>query len=196
MSKIFLTIITLISFGSLFTIFAQSESYLKNRIFVEGLYTRNIGNFGNVWSNSSGGYLGYGIAFPEHNYLMMRTGVISNKLKDKLSNQESLTYDGAYLTIIPLEVGGRYYFNDNVFMPFAQFMTGLNFIFQNKDLVGKNENKILVKYAWQIGLGFTINLVSDFCIDAGVNYQSNFYDTEAMNTGFEYTIGIGYAIGN
>jgi opacity protein-like surface antigen len=190
MKKIILTLIILLSFGSLFSGFAQNDSYLKNRIFIEALYIRNLGNFGEVWSNASGGYLGYGIAFPEHNYLMMRTGLISNKLKDNVSNED------AYLTMIPVEIGGRYYFIDKMFMPFVQFMTGLNLIFESDNLVGENEDKNLVKFAWQLGLGFTVNIVSNLSVDIGVNYQNNFYDNEAMNTGFEYTVGMGYAIGN
>jgi opacity protein-like surface antigen len=190
MKKIILTLIIILSVGSLFTIFAQSESYLKNRIFVEGLYIRNLGNFGSVWSNASGGYLGYGIAFPEHNYLMMRAGLISNKLKDDFTDEDE------YLTMIPVEIGGRYYFNDYIIMPFIQFMTGLNLIFESDNLVGENEDKNLVKFAWQVGLGFTVNIISNISLDAGVNYQSNFYDDDAMNTGFEYTVGMGYAIGN
>lgn len=190
MNKIILTLIIILSFGSLFASFAQSEGYLKNRIFVEGLYIRNIGNFENAWSNASGGYLGYGFAFPEHSYLMMRTGFISNKLNDEITNED------AYLTMIPIEVGGRYYFIDHLIMPFVQFMTGLNLVFTNGDIVGENEAENLVKYAWQVGLGFTVNVVNNISIDAGVNYQSNFYDDDAMNTGFEYTFGFGYALGN
>lgn len=33
-------------------------------------------------------------------------------------------------------------------------------------------------------------------LEVDVNYQSNFYEPEAMNTGFEYTVGIGFAVGN
>jgi opacity protein-like surface antigen len=190
MKKIFLTLTILLSLGVLANVFAQSDSYLKNRIFVEGLYIRNIGNFGNAWSNASGGYVGYGIAFPEYNYLMMRTGLISNKLNDDMMNED------AYLTMIPVEVGGRYYFIDNMFMPFAQFMTGLNLVFTNGDIVGENEAENLVKFAWQVGLGLTVNIISNISLDVGVNYQSNFYDDDAMNTGFEYAFGLGYALGN
>ncbi|NWG27214.1 MAG: hypothetical protein HXY48_01630, partial [Ignavibacteriaceae bacterium] len=60
MKKLILILIIFISVGLINTVTAQSDSYLKNRIFVEGLYIRNIGNFGSVWSNASGGYLGYG----------------------------------------------------------------------------------------------------------------------------------------
>jgi hypothetical protein len=190
MKKIILTITILISAAALFPGSAQSNTYLKDRIFAEGLYIRNIGNFGDVWSNASGGYVGYGMAFPDHNYLMMRTGFISNKLKDEMTNED------AYLTMIPVEVGGRYYFIDHMIMPFAQFMSGLNLVFTNGDIVGENEAETLVKFAWQVGLGFTVNIISNTSVDAVVNYQSNFYDDDAMNTGFEYTVGIGYAIGN
>lgn len=190
MKKIILTLTVLISAAALFSVSAQSDSYLKNRIFVEGLYIRNIGNFGDVWSNASGGYLGYGIAFPDHNYLMMRTGLISNKLNDDMINED------AYLTMIPVEVGGRYHFIDKMFMPFVQFMTGLNLVFTNGDIVGENEAETLVKFAWQVGLGLTVNIVSNISLDVGVNYQSNFYDDDAMNTGFEYAFGLGYALGN
>jgi opacity protein-like surface antigen len=188
MKKIILILVILISSGFLFTDSAQSDTYLKDRIFIEGLYIRNLGNFGDVWANASGGYVGYGIAFPDHNYLMMRAGYINNKLKDDIEDED------ASLIMIPIEVGGRYYFTDHMFMPFAQFMTGLNFISENEDLVGENEDKNLVKFAWQVGFGLTINVISNLSLDVGVNYQSNFYDDDAMNTGFEYAIGFGWKL--
>jgi hypothetical protein len=196
MKKIVLSTIILLIAGTIFTGFAQSESYLKNRILLEGLYIRNLGNFGDVWSNATGGYIGYSIAFPDHNLLMMRTGFINNKLKDDLNTQEDLSYKDASLTMIPIEIGGRYYFINNMFMPFVQFMNGLNIVFENTNLEGQSEDKTMVKYAWQIGFGLTINIMDALSVDAGVNYQSNFYQHDAMNTGFEYAFGIGYALGN
>ena len=80
MKKIFLSIIIVTIAGTIYTGYAQSETYLKNRILVEGFYIRNLGNFGDVWTNASGGYVGYSIAFPDHNLLMMRTGFINNEL--------------------------------------------------------------------------------------------------------------------
>ena len=194
MKKILLISLVLLFAGSVFTGLTQSNKYLKNRIMVEGMYIRNLGNFGDVWSNAAGGYIGYSIAFPDHNLLIMRTGFINNKLKDNLSNQEDLSYKDASLTIIPLEIGGRYYFIDNTFMPFVQFMNGLNIIFENTNLEGEKEDKTLVKYAWQVGFGISVNLISNLSVDVGVNYQSNFYQHEAMNTGFEYAFGIGFTL--
>ena len=197
MKKISLPLVMLISSGIIYTVFAQSDTYLKDRIFVEGLYIRNLGNFGEVWANASGGYVGYGIAFPDHNYLMIRTGFINNKLKDDLDTTKlkaDVEYEDATLKMIPIEIGGRYYFTDQMFMPFVQFMTGLNIVFGDEDLVGENEDKTLVKYAWEVGFGLTVNIMSRLSLDIGVNYQSNFYDDDAMNTGFEYAAGIGFAL--
>lgn len=192
MKKINILIVIILTAGAFSQIFAQSDSYLKNRIMVEGMYLRNLGNFSDVWANASGGYVSYGIAFPEHNYLMFRVGYINNKLKDGVD----VEFNDASLTIVPIEIGGRYYFTDTRFMPFVQFMNGLNIISENTNLEGEMKDETLVKYAWQVGLGLTINILSFLSLDVGVNYQSNFYEAEAMNTGFEYAAGIGIAIGN
>jgi len=189
--KLIILLTSLLLFtGIAFTGLAQSEKYLKNRILVEGMHIRNLGNFSKVWSNAAGGYIGYSIAFPKHNLLMMRTGLISNSLKDGVKFQD------AYSIIFPLEIGGRYYFTDSRFMPFFQFINGLNIIFENMDLEGEKEDKTLVKYAWQVGFGITINLRDNLNIDVGANYLTNFYLKEAMNTGIKYVIGLGYRIAN
>ena len=188
MKKLILITLFVLFTGALVTGFAQSEKYLKNRIMLEGMYIRNLGNFGDVWSKAAGGYIGYSLAFPDHNILMIRTGFISNSLKD------GVEYQDASSTIIPLEIGGRYYFFDSRFMPFLQFMNGINILFENTNLEGVKEEKTLVKYAWQVGFGVTINLIENLNIDIGANYQSNFYKTEAMNNGFKYAFGIGLAL--
>jgi len=190
MKKVLLLTMLFLLTGTLLTSFAQSEKYLKNRIMVEGMYIRNLGNFSDVWSKAAGGYISYSIAFPEHSLLMMRTGFISNTLKD------GVEYQDASSAIIPLEIGGRYYFIDSRFMPFFQFMNGINILFENTNLEGEKDDKSLVKYAWQVGFGVTINLIENLNIDVGANYQSNFYQKEAMNTGIEYAVGLGYTIGD
>ncbi len=168
--------------------FAQNESYLKNRILVEGIYKRNLGNFSEVWSNASGGYLNYGIAFPDHNLLILRIGFISNSLKD------GVDYEDASSVVVPLHVGGRYYFIDDIFMPFVSFMNGLNIVFENTTTTqeGVKEDRTLVKYAFQVGAGVSVNLVSSLVFDLSVNYNSHFYHTDAMMTAFEYTFGLGW----
>jgi opacity protein-like surface antigen len=168
------------------TVFSQDGKYLNDRILIEGVYKRNLGNFSEVWSNAAGGYISYGIAFPEHNLLIIRTGVYSNSLK------EGVNYQDASSTVIPLHIGGRYYFIDDRIMPFVSFMNGINLVFENTNLEGEKKNRTLVKYAWQVGMGISINVVSSLVFDVSVNYNSHFYRTEAMMTAFEYVVGLGW----
>lgn len=170
--------------------FAQNDSYLKNRILVEGIYKRNLGNFSEVWANATGAYVSYGIAFPDHNLLLLRTGFYSNSLK------EGVDYTDASSVVVPLHIGGRYYFIDDRFMPFFSFMNGLNLVFENTNLEGVKEDKTLVKYAWEVGFGLSVNVVSNLIFDVTINYNSHFYKAEAMMTGFTYNFGLGWAMGN
>ena len=100
--------------------------------------------------------------------------------------------EDASSVVIPLHIGGRYYFTDARFMPFVSFMNGLNLVFENTNLEGEKENRTLVKYAWQVGMGLTTNISENLNIDLSVNYNSHFYHTDAMMTAFEYTIGFGW----
>jgi len=184
-------LILLFFLGFLFSsnsILAQDGKYLTNRITVEGIYTRYLGNFSEVWSNATGGYISYGIAFPDHNLLILRTGFISNSLKDGSDHEDASS------VIVPLHIGGRYYFNDDRFMPFVSFMNGLNIVFENTTTTQESvkEDRTLVKYAFQVGAGVSVNLVSGLVFDLSVNYNSHFYHTEAMMTAFEYTFGLGW----
>jgi len=172
--------------GCLVSASAQEESFLNNRIMVDVLYKRNLGNFSSVWSNALGAYVGYGIAFPEHNLLVVRTGVVSNSLRDGVS------YEGASSTLIPVHIGGRYYFANATWMPYVSFMNGLNLVFENTNLEGDQKSRTLVKYAWEVGVGLTVNLSRVIALDARANYQSYFYQTDAMMTGFEYTLGLAW----
>ncbi|MCH7722695.1 MAG: hypothetical protein IIA49_06645 [Bacteroidetes bacterium] len=169
-------------------LYSQSQKYLSNRITVEGIYKRNLGNFSEVWSSASGGYIGYGIAFPEHNLLIIRSGVIVNNLKD------GVDYKDASSTVIPIHIGGRYYFTDDRFMPFFTFMNGLNIVFENTNLEGVMEDRTLIKYAWEVGFGASVSVVSNLIFDFSVNYNSHFYTTEAMMTGFTYGFGLAWSL--
>ena len=55
----------------------------------------------------------------------------------------------------------------------------------------KNEQHVfVVNDDASVNNELAINIVSFLSIDVGVNYHSNFYEPEEMNTGFEYTAGI------
>ncbi len=79
-------------------------------------------------------------------------------------------------------------------MPFFTFMNGLNIIFENTNLEGVQEDRTLIKYAWELGFGLSVSVVSNLIFDVTVNYNSHFYTTEAMMTGFTYNFGFAWAL--
>jgi opacity protein-like surface antigen len=162
---------------------------LSNRIMVDGIYRRFLGEFGETWGSASGGYVSYGIAFPDHNLLVFRTGYITSKLAD------GVEYPDAKLDIIPVHAGGRYYFPFERVMPFFSFMTGIDVISENTSLDGTKAEKTHAKFAWELGFGTTLNVTGRFAVDLSANYQSDFYTHEAMATGFTYTAGVAWNLG-
>lgn len=194
MKTILLTTLLLIGIFQTYSS-GQSKQSLGDMIILESMYLRNLGNFSQVWSEAAGGYLGYGIFFPDHNQLIFRTGYIKQLLRDNKN------FDGS-LNLVPLHIGGRYYFNDDNILPFFQFMNGFNIIFENLNLLSEKSDRTLVRYFWQIGAGTAISLFDNFKVDLSINYNSSFYENNkelfyeagAMMTGFEYNIGISWKI--
>lgn len=175
--------------------FAQSENHYRHLVFVQGNYLRNLGTFGQVWSQAAGGYLGYGIYFPEHNLLMFRTGFMSHSLRNDDNSDGSLS-------VVPIHIGGRYNFTNTAFIPYFQFMNGFNIVFENITLTGEKKDDTLLRYFWQVGIGGSLRMTENLILDLGVNYNSAFYDNNkelyheagAMMTGFEYSVGIGWLL--
>ncbi len=183
---------------------SDESEYLSDVIIVQGLYIRSLGNFEKVWTNASGGYISYGMFFARHDMLNFQVGYLNYKLKD------GLDYDDASLYVIPLLIGGRYLFIDSRFMPYISFMNGINIVNQTIEfevevdeegnetihIDDSSGNMTLVRYAFQVGFGIMINLVGSLNLDLAVKYNSNFYHTEAMNTGFEYGFGFAWSLNN
>ena len=183
------------------------SKFLSDQIIVQGLYIRTLGNFNEVWSSGTGAYVNYGMYFPDHNTLNFQVGYLDYKLADDLDS-----LNGSF-NVIPLLIGGKYFFADSRFMPYVSFMNGINIISQTiafhvEEIFDEEGNLIdeeiqfdesspdtrLVRYAFQVGLGIMINIVSSLNLDLEVKYNSHFYQTEAMNTGFEYGFGIAWSI--
>jgi len=177
---------------------SNDSKFLSDQIIVQGLYIRTLGNFNKVWSSGTGVYVNYGMFFPDHNTLNFQTGYIDYKLNDGLDSQEGS------LTVIPLLIGGKYFFTDSRFMPYVSFMNGINIISQTIAFYVDEEENIhfddssgdtrLVRYAFQVGFGIMINIVGSLNLDLAVKYNSHFYQHEAMNTGFEYGFGLVWSL--
>lgn len=181
----------------------NSKDYLRqlnNQVFVSYTYTRNLGNFGNVYEYGSGIYINYGKYFPNSWLAVGRTGFIAQELRSGIDS-------GAYsnFKVYPLHVGGRYYVYKNIVMPYFSFMNGLNLITTSNYLGDQTiDDQTLIRYAYQVGFGFDVKFARNFGVNFNVNYNNSFYkssDSEleipsSMMTGFEYSGGLSYDFGN
>ncbi len=182
----------------------NGSQFLSDQLIVQGLYIRTLGNFNKVWSSGSGGYVSYGMFFPDHNTLNFQIGYIDYELQEDLDSLNGSLY------VIPLLIGGKYFFVDSRFMPYFSFMNGINIINQTISFEVEvdeegNENiliddtlgdETLVRYAWQVAMGIMINVVGGLNLDLAVKYNAHFYQHEAMNTGFEYGFGLVWSLNN
>ena len=181
---------------------ASGSKFLSDQIIVQGLYIRTLGNFNKVWTSGSGGYVSYGMFFPDHNTLNFQIGYIDYELQEDLDSLNGSLY------VIPLLIGGKYFFIDSRFMPYFSFMNGINIVNQTISFevevdADGNENihiddtlgdETLVRYAWQVAMGIMINVVGGLNLDLAVKYNAHFYHAEAMNTGFEYGFGLVWSL--
>lgn len=189
MKKVLLIFLLLINF-----INAQDNSFgikqsedvsgnFNNMIMVEGVFKRNFGEFGEVWKKAYGFNLGYGFYKAENLLIIINSGLSIFKVK------EGKLYDDSSLLLVPIHLGARYTFKLNNIIPYFLFTNGINLIFQNTDLEGKRNNKTLVKYHWQVGMGTMAMLTRNLGLDFNLNYINSFYKLEAMMTGIEYRFG-------
>lgn len=175
---------------------AGGYTTLNNQVFVSYSYIRNLGNFGDLYESSNGITLNYGKYFPNNYLLVIRTGYISQKLREGIDS-------GGYsnFNVYPLHVGGRYYVYKNTIMPYFSFMNGLNFVSTSNFLGNTSvEDQFLIRYAYQVGFGFDVKFAKNFGVNLNINFNNSFYkdfdifdqSNSQMMTGFEYNFGFMY----
>lgn len=188
----FILIITLnfqYSFGQDSLKKTDKKSETSSFFSLQGTYVRHLGNFGNVWSHTTGIYAIYGISYPSNYVLNFKTGYLT------LHNKKGINFpENSGSTIIPLVIGGKYLFDLKIAQPYISFNNGINIISQKVNLNGEKEEKTLVKYYWQTGAGTYVNLYKNLKLDLSVNLNSHFYQDDAMMTGFEYNLGMEYLL--
>jgi hypothetical protein len=164
----------------------QSASAKKwSSLFLEAeySYTRHLGEYGNIWGNSQSGTVSFGKKYNEHYMLYFKTGY--SQTADWEDGKEGNS-------MIPLLIGGKYYFDLGTFTPYFNFSNGVNVISQKYDNFGSQTDDMLVKYAWQLGTGAYVFFTKTFALNATVSYNSSFYYIDAQMTGFVYTGGLTY----
>lgn len=161
----------------------NSGSKKWSSLFLEAeySYTRHLGEYEKVWGSSQTGAISFGKKFEEHYMLYFKTGY--SKTSEWKNEREGNS-------MIPLLIGGKYYFDLGNFMPYFAFTNGFNVISQKYDNFGGETDDMLVKYAWQLGTGAYYVFGKSFALNGTVSYNSSFYYIEAQMTGFVYSGGM------
>ena len=191
MKKLFTVILIMLSFAQVYSQSKEKPRFSMIPSFsVHGVYTRNLSDFKQVFPNSAGGYVTYSMYFPTKFSLDIRTGYLQQSTTDSTT--------GFSQSIIPIHIGGRYYFTDFTkgakITPYVSFMNGMNLIFEEveQNNVIDTSSGFKGRYAFQVGTGVKFFASKNWFFDVNANYNNSFYQTEAMLTGFEYNLGVGY----
>ena len=108
---------------------SNNAKFLSDQLIVQGTYIRTLGNFNEVWTSGSGAYVNYGMFFPDHNTLNFQIGYINYTLRDGLDAVlDTMGITETTLYVIPIHIGGKYFFTDSRFMPYFSFMNGINIV--------------------------------------------------------------------
>lgn len=181
---------------TIFSLFVPSSASAQpivetdRSISVEGIYLRPLGIFGQEWKTGKGLYASVVLPLDHQVQFPVRTGFIT------LKHDQSRRNDAAF-TIVPIHVGIRYQFLKSRLTPFAEVMNGLNLIHETVDLTGRDNERSVIRYFFQIGTGLSVPLSDLYGLTIGARYNSSFYEndkvqygeTGAMMTAFEYSIG-------
>jgi hypothetical protein len=179
---------------------------LYDQVFAGYSFVRNLGNFGDIYESGNSYNVSYGKFFPNSWLAIVKTGYIQQNARENIDSGSF-----ASLSIIPIHVGGRYYFMKDVFMPYVSFMNGLNVISQSDfkevnsgvnedDSNPSKEDATIIRYAFQIGFGFDVKIARNFGVNLNIGYNNSFYqdydifdqESSKMMTGFEYGANLSY----
>lgn len=160
------------------------EENLSDFVMLEGVYHRNLGEFGQIYNKGNGLYLNYGKHFNNTYLVVFKTGYTDYKSRD------GALEDSSAFNTVPIQIGGRYYFMSSRFMPYISFVNGFNIISQERNIHGISDSQTLLRYMWQLGMGVSVKVIKEFSIDLSAKYNNNFYEPEAMMTSFEYSGGL------
>ncbi len=173
---------------------AQNDRSLKSFVLLQGIYTRALGNLSTEFPSAAGGYIGYGIFYPDRYVLMLMAGYSSYRISDDVPASADLS-----LSAFHLMAGPRYYFSTDGLMPYVYLNVGLNIV-KERSTVSKLPERELIdrtsgQFAWQLGFGLMVVVVGDFGVSLDAKYNSHFLHHEAMMTGFEYGVGLTWNVG-
>ncbi len=190
MKKLFLIILMLVSANS----YSQDKfvkevlDYTVNSVTVQGVYIQNLSDYHFIFPGYYGGYATFSKLFRSGFSIDLRAGYWNAIKEDSAQNYSS--------SVIPIHVGGRYYFTNTKLKPYISFMNGINIINEEipPNTLLDTASGMRVRYAFQVGTGVKYFFTKELYLDVNANYNSSFYEPHAMMTGWEYNAGLGITL--
>ena len=202
MKKILVIIIYSIVFTNLFAQVSETDFTQESYVSIKGSGINTIGHFSEAWESGSAFYISYGNVYASQWSLIFQTGYINFKENSEFG----YTADSdPKFTIIPLQVGGRYYFLLDWIRPFLSAMNGINIITQEYSAEVTDEEgrpSILIvdetdwKYNFQVGFGLAVKVISNLELEGVFHYNSHILraDVPYNITGVEFGVGLNWKL--
>lgn len=156
----------------------------------------SIGDFKEAWVSGNGIYISYGNIYSDNWSLLFKGGFIEFKENSQYGYTEN-----PLLFMIPLQIGGRYYFQFKGFRPFLTAMNGINIVWHKFTALRQDEHlsivivdEIVVKYNFQVGGGLGIKVSNHLELEGFFMYNSHLLEPSVPYniTGIEYGLGINW----
>jgi len=178
------------------TISAQVNTDMDNEngedqtfIGAQGIAIHSLVHFKDHWKDASGFFVTYGSISSNHWSLIFQTGYISFNANDdaRFSGDE-------HFTMIPLQIGTRYYLSLNRVRPFLLAMNGINIISQKYTTENETVDETRYHYNFQVGLGLGIMLFSNLEIEGQAKYNSHLLEPSLPYnaTSLEYGVALNW----
>ncbi len=185
MKKINLVILALVLTGSLLS--AQS----KFGVEVGGAYLAPTGDFGDVYKSGFGGLASLTYDASSNMQLSLNTGFAQLSFNNEKFNQLLNDFFSGFgstfnvnvdskVSIIPVMVGGKYFFTASVFRPYVAADLGLHIISVSASKVtveGQSLDAAVSQSkaatAWGLGVGFLYNVAPKVNIDVNAKINGN-----------------------
>jgi len=149
----------------------------------------SMGEFKESFDKGSAFYAGYGVLYSNQWAFILETGYITFQANEEMEFSGDPTF-----TMIPLAIGGRYYFVTDRFRPFLLAMSGLNIVTQKYELHEENVDNTELKLHFQVGIGLGILLFSQLEIEGQAKYNCHILEANLPYnaTGMEFGIALNW----
>ena len=183
-----LTVISVLP-AQMMTDIGENVSTTQTFVTLQAASVNSLGEFKESWKNGTALTLGYGAISSDNFALMLNIGYIN------FDANEEMDFSGdAKFSIVPLAIGGRYYFVTDRIRPFLLAMSGINIVSQKYTLDDETVDKTTAHLHFQVGIGLGILIFGQLEIEGQAKYNSHVLEPSLPYniTGMEYGLALNW----